>query len=74
MKKAPVKKKVVKSKKKAKKAKEEKYVDPMDKETPAESARSLFVSGEGEALKEKEEKEKQERQKALDDDQNVQLL
>jgi len=30
----------------------------MDKPTAAESARSLFLSGEGEALKEKEEKEK----------------
>jgi hypothetical protein len=46
----------------------------MDKPTAAENARSLFVSGEGEALKEKEEKEKVEKQKALDDDQNVQLL
>lgn len=57
MKKAAAKKKVVKQKKGTKKAKEE-YIDPMDKPTAAENARSLFVSGEGEALKEKEEKEK----------------
>ena len=29
----------------------------MDKPTAAENARALFLSGEGEALKEKEEKE-----------------
>ena len=51
------KKKVVKSKKEIKQAKED-DVAPMDKPTAAESARSLFLSGEGEALKEKEEKEK----------------
>ena len=73
VKKAPAKKKVVKSKKAIKKAKDD-DIDPMDKPTAAENARSLFVSGEGEALKEKEEKEKVEKQKALDDDQNIQLL
>lgn len=46
----------------------------MDKPTAAENARSLLSSGEGEALKEKEEKEKQEKEQALHDDQNIQLL
>ena len=46
----------------------------MDKLTPAEAARSFFVSGEGEALKAKEEKEKSEKDQALQDDQNIQLL
>lgn len=46
----------------------------MDKLTPAEEARSLFLSGEGEVLKEKEAKDKVEREKALEDDQNIQLL
>lgn len=64
MKKAP-KKKVQKKKTETKK---EDDIDPMDKPTAAESARSLLSSGEGEALKEKEEKEKQEKLQALQDD------
>ena len=46
----------------------------MDRLTPAEAARSFFVSGEGEALKVKEEKEKEEKDLSLKDDQNIQLL
>ena len=39
----------------------------MDKPTAAENARALFVSGEGEALKEKEDKENKEKQKELEE-------
>jgi hypothetical protein len=67
--KVPVKKVVKKKVKKEIKAKRKSEidVDPMDKPTPAENARALFLSGEGEVLKEKEEKERIEKESEIHD-------